>query len=82
MDAQELARRAREMEGDPLVGHIFASLKERYTNEWCNSPPADLQKRETAYAAIRALEDIKGKISSLANAPKVDAHNNRNAAKR
>lgn len=82
MDTQEIARRARELEGDTLVAHIFAILKERYVNEWCNSPPNELQKRETAYSAIRALEDIKGKISSLANAPKVEAHNNRNAARR
>ncbi len=82
MDATEKARRAKEiMEDDVFLG-IFSDLEAKYISDWRNTQPADLQKREAAYAAIRVMEDIKGKLHSVANAPKVDAHNNRNAAKR
>lgn len=82
MDVAEKARKAQALLDDPLVIQIFADLEAQYTLGWRNTQPADLQKREAAYAATRALEDFKGKLHSLANAPKVDAHNNRNAAKR
>jgi hypothetical protein len=82
MDANEKARRAKEIMEDDVFLSVFSDLEEKYTADWRNSQPADTQKRETAWSAIRALGDIKGKLHSVANAPKVDAHNNRNAAKR
>lgn len=82
MDIEQIARKAKELLGDTLFLQVIESLEARYISEWRNAPPADLQKREGAYASIRALEDIKGKLGSLANAPKVEAHNTRNAAKR
>lgn len=82
LNPQEIARKAKEMQEDDVVRHIFAYLEGRYISEWRNAAPGDLQKREAAYAAIRALEDIKVKLGSMANAPKVEAHNNRNAARR
>lgn len=78
----EMSRRATELKDDPVIIEIFANLEARYINDWRSSQPADIQKRESAYARIAALEDIKGRLNSIANAPKVDAHNNRNAAKR
>ena len=78
----DIARRAKELQDDDVVRQIFASLEGRYISEWRNTSPADLQKREAAFSAIRALEDIKVKLGSLANAPKVEAHNNRNAVRR
>jgi hypothetical protein len=82
ISADEMARKANEMQEDVILQHIFSTLEGKYISEWRSTPPAELQKREAAYAAIRALEDIKGKIGSLANAPRVDAHNNRNVARR
>lgn len=82
LNPQEIARRAKDMQEDEVFQGILASLEAKYISDWRNTQAVDLQKREAAYAAIRALEDIKGKIGSMANAPKVDAHNNRNAAKR
>ena len=78
----DIARKAKEMQEDDVVRHIFTYLEGRYINEWRNASPGDLQKREAAYAAIRSLEDIKVKLGSMANAPKVEAHNNRNAVRR
>ena len=82
ISADDLARRARQMLDDKLVMLVFAALEGRNITEWRNTPPADVQKREAAHAAIRALDDVKTKLSSLANAPKVEAHNNRSAARR
>ena len=81
IDTHEIARKAKEMQEDEVVAHIFDYLEGRYIAEWRNSQPGDHQKRETAYASIRALEDFKVKLGSLANAPKVDAHNNRTTRK-
>ena len=78
----DIAHKAKEMHEDAVVAHIFTYLEGRYISEWRSASPADLQKREAAYAAIRALEDIKVKLGSLANSPKVEAHNNRNAVRR
>lgn len=81
LNPNEIARKAQEMRDDPVVQHIFEYLEGRYTAEWRNSQPGDTQKRETAYAGMRALEDFKVKLGSLANAPKVEAHNNRSMKK-
>lgn len=82
MDAVEKARKAKEIMEDTVFLQIFADLEARYISEWRNALPGEIQKREAAHANIRALEDIRGRFHSIANAPKVDAHNNRNAAKR
>lgn len=79
---QEKARRAKEIMEDEVFLSVFADLEERFTADWRNSQPADTQKRETAWSAIRVLGDIRSRLHSMANAPKVEAHNNRNAAKR
>ena len=79
---QEIARRAKEIMEDEVFLSVFADLEERFTADWRNSQPADTHKRETAWSAIRVLGDIRSRLHSMANAPKVEAHNNRNAAKR
>jgi hypothetical protein len=73
----DIARRAQQLIDDPVVQEIFASLEGRYITEWRHTSPNDTQKRETAHAAIRALDDFRAKLKALATAPKVDAHNNR-----
>lgn len=78
----ELARRSEQLLNDPVVQHALAALESRYIHEWRNTPASDVQKREAAHAAIRALDDIRAKLKAMSNAPKVDAHNNRNANKR
>jgi hypothetical protein len=82
MNPEEIARRAQALVNDQLVQDIFTTLEGRYIHEWRNTPPQDVQKREAAHAAIRALDDFRARLKALANAPKVDAHNNRNAGKR
>lgn len=77
ISAEDLSRRAKQLLDDEVIQQVFASLEGRYMNEWRNTSPADIQKREAAHAAVRALDDLKTKLSSLANAPKVEAHNAR-----
>jgi hypothetical protein len=71
----DIARRAQQLLDDVLVQEIFASLEGRYMHEWRHTPSQDVQKREAAHAAIRALDDFRSKLKALASAPKVDAHN-------
>ena len=82
MTPEETARKAQALVNDPLVAEIFATLEGRYIHQWRNTPPEDVQKREAAHAAIRALDDFRSRLKALATAPKVEAHNNRNAQKR
>ena len=82
MITDDIARRAKQLLDDEVVQKVFASLEGRYINEWRNTSPVDVQKREAAHAAVRALEDVKTKLSAMANAPKVEAHNSRNAGRR
>lgn len=82
LNANDIARVAQEMRDSEVVQQIFAMLEGKYIAEWRNAAPNDLQKREAAYAAIRAIEDFKVRLGSLANAPKIEAHNSRNAARR
>ena len=82
MTPEEKARKAEAMINDPLVAEIFATLEGRYIHTWRNTPAKDMQEREAAHAAIRALDDFRSRLKALASAPKVEAHNNRNAGKR
>lgn len=82
LNPQDIARKAKELQDDEVFQHILGQLEGKYIGEWRNTSPADIQKREAAYAAIRALEEIKVRLGSMANAPKVEAYNNRNAARR
>lgn len=78
----EIAIRAQQLLDDPVVAVIFSDLERRYISEWRGTGPGENEKRETAHANVRALDDIRARLSALASAPKVAAHNNRNAARR
>lgn len=82
MTPEETARKAQALVNDPLVAEIFTTLEGRHIHQWRNTPPEDVQKREAAHAAIRALDDFRSRLKALATAPKVEAHNNRNVNKR
>lgn len=81
-DTRETALRAQQLKDDPLVQEIFAMLERRYIQEWRSTGPGEGEKREMAHAAVRAIDDFRARLSTMANAPKVTAHNNRNAARR
>lgn len=81
-DTQETAIRAQQLMNDPLVQEIFAVLEKRYIQEWRGTGAGEAEKREMAHAAVRAIDDFRARLSALASAPKVAAHNNRNAGRR
>jgi ribonuclease HI len=78
----EMARKAAQLLADDFVQAVLTSIESRYIHEWRNTSPQDVQKREAAHAAIRAIDDFRAKLKALASAPKVDAHNGRSANKR
>lgn len=78
----EMSQKAKELAEDTTVLHILATLEARYINDWRNTQPTENQKREAAFAGMRALEDFRARLGSIANAPKVEAHNNRNVGRR
>lgn len=73
----EIARRAKALAEDDVVQEILGKLEARYIREWKTSQPADVAKRETCHASIRALEDFRAKLNAMAIAPRVDQFNNR-----
>jgi hypothetical protein len=79
---EEMARKAAQLLQDEVVQAVLSSLEGRYIHEWRNTAPGDTQRRETAHASIRAIDDFRAKLKALASAPKVDAHNGRAAQKR
>lgn len=82
IDPQATALRAQQLMDDPLVQEIFSMLERRYIQEWRSTGPGEGEKREMAHAAVRAIDDFRARLSVMASAPKVNAHNNRNAGRR
>lgn len=82
MTTYDEALKARQLIEDPLVQKIFSDLEARYVSDWRNTATEDVQKREAAHAGVKALDDFRAKLSSVANAPAVEAFNKRNVARR
>jgi hypothetical protein len=82
MDPLAKARKAKELQEDPLFASLLGEIEARYISDWRNTQPAETGKREAAYAGLRAIEDLRNKLGSTVSAPKVEAYNNRNAKTR
>lgn len=82
LSPDQIAARAQQLLNDAVVAEVFATLERRYIHEWRSTEPSETEKREKAHAAVRALDDIKARLSSLASAPRVQAFNARGSAKR
>ena len=67
----ELRRNHREgaamLANDARVRHLFAALRARYRAEWEESSPEDIDARERAYRAMRALEDFRRLLTEVAS---------------
>ena len=75
MNTEELARKAQQLLDDPLVQQVFAKLEARYINDFRGSAANEAAKRETAYARLTALQDLKRGIEDVVYDHKVRAHN-------
>jgi|APGre2960657373_1045057.scaffolds.fasta_scaffold16970_4 antirestriction protein len=64
-DTLELGREAEElMSPGSTLNEALKELQDRYTNEWKDSKVDEVEKREKAYMAITAIEDIKTQLQT------------------
>lgn len=77
MTPEEKARKAQLLKDDPFFAEVLEAVRQQYLSNFETSQPADTVKREGAYAGLRALEDIRARINTFINDPKVRAHNSR-----
>jgi hypothetical protein len=64
-DTLELGREAEElMSPGSTLNQALKELQDRYTNEWKDSKVDEVEKREKAYMAITAIEDIKTQLQT------------------
>ena len=59
--------RARALLGDEFLQEIFAELENDDIQRMINSRPNDVDVREEAYGAIRAIHRLKARLESIAS---------------
>ena len=67
MDAQDKINRANHAQrllDDSVLSGAFADLEQMYINDWKTAKVDDTVKREQAFMALRALEDLKATLQS------------------
>lgn len=52
-------------------------LVEKYQEDWRTSPPDAAARREDLHRMVRAVEDLRKEVQTLALDQKIDAHNAR-----
>jgi hypothetical protein len=75
MTAEQIGAHAKSLVEDPMFLEVMDRLERRYTQSFRQSLPGDTAAREAAYAALKALEDIKTQLGSFAIAPRVEGFN-------
>ncbi len=76
-DPHQVAQRAKEFLDDAVTQEIFRRMEDRAVSNWRNSPADNPAQREAAYAEIKAVENLKVHLNSLAIAPRVAEANTR-----
>lgn len=51
---------------DSVVMEALKDLEDRYTNEWKNSKVEESVKRESAFMAVKVLDDLKTQLQTYA----------------
>lgn len=51
---------------DSIVMEALKDLEDRYTNEWKNSKVEESVKRESAFMAVKVLDDLKTQLQTYA----------------
>lgn len=74
---EEVSRKAKELLDDPLVQEILEILEDRAVSDWKQSDPKDSEGREHAWAAVRAIEQFKVELGSIAANTRIIAWNRR-----
>lgn len=55
------------LDGDSVVMEALKDLQDRYTNEWKTSKVEEVEKRERAYQALLAIDDLKTQLQTYAD---------------
>jgi hypothetical protein len=71
--SEELAQHAQDFLDDAAVQNIFSVLEARYIDNFRSTHANAKDKREEAFYMLRAIDELKSQLSSLANEPKVMA---------
>lgn len=72
---EDLVRRAKDLDSNPALDEIVQRLTEHYTNIIITSAPDQVPAREDAYRMVRAINELRGEIKSVAIANTVTAWN-------
>ena len=64
-------KKALEILQDETMAAAFATLEERYTNDWKTSKIDDVVKRDRAYANMSVLQDFKDQLQSFVDSAKI-----------
>lgn len=55
------------LESGSVVMEALKDLQDRYTNEWKTSKVDEVEKREKAYQALLAIDDLKTQLQTYAD---------------
>ena len=72
---QDLVRGAQDLNTNPALEEIVQRVIEKYTQIIVNSAPADAAVREDAYRMVRAVNELRNEIKSVAISNSVSAWN-------
>ena len=61
----ELERMAMEIESNPLIWGLFEDMIIQLFNSWANTAGGEVDKREIIAAECRAIQALKGMLSSI-----------------
>jgi hypothetical protein len=74
---EQIALRARELVSDPVLAEVFSRAEAQAWSDFRNSAADNTAAREAAYCALKAVEEVKQKLHSMAIAPRVEEVNAR-----
>lgn len=77
MDREEKARRAKELLDDPVLSEALDTIRGVHTSRWASTSPEDTQGREICWHRLKAVDDLREEIRSVARGLEVEAHNRR-----
>ena len=63
----ESGHKAQGILDNPVFHDAVEELKDGYHSDWERSHPDDTQKREQTFHKIQVLEDVVGKLNSIAS---------------
>lgn len=59
------------------ISEIFQALEDKYTDAWKGSSHTDTASREDAYYMVRALNDLRVELATIAKSDEIRLYNSR-----